>query len=52
MELKIIENIYELVVESWLIYGIQVWGVHKSGERNAIYGRFLDICLCLKMYSQ
>jgi hypothetical protein len=34
IELKIIENIYEMIVESSLMYGIQVRVIHEGWENK------------------
>jgi hypothetical protein len=48
MELKNIENMYEMAVDSWLRYGAEVWGIDEGWERiDAIHGRifkkFVDV---------
>jgi hypothetical protein len=41
MNVKVLENIYEMISESSMMYGIELWGVYDAWkEIDKIHGRF------------
>jgi hypothetical protein len=41
MNVKMLENIYEMISESSMMYGIELWGVYDTWkEIDKIHGRF------------
>jgi hypothetical protein len=41
MNVKMLENIYEMISESSMMYGIEFWGVYDAWkETDMIHGRF------------
>jgi hypothetical protein len=51
MNVKVLENIYEMVSESSMMYGIELWGVYDAWkEIDKIHGRFckkiLEVTRC------
>jgi hypothetical protein len=33
MGVKLLENVYEMVCESRMMYGVEIWGLRRDGKR-------------------
>jgi hypothetical protein len=51
MEVRILENIYKMLVKSRKLYGVEIWGTYEACKHtDAVHGKFsmgiLDVSKC------